>query len=544
MGAKLEKVGEITKTSLQLTSIKGIGRALRMQYMSLKIIWIVFILAFFIIACYIIYLEGVEYFQRQTVINFFEKVPSDRSSENMETFPSTLLCNLKPVHIEDDESVFGVQDYLSSLHANITSYERIFKSSFETKVVFEKFYRAAAYADFIGRETAISYGQTLEDFIQMCTVTSSIGDSVYSCSEVAIIEPLFVPHYFNCFIICMRESSLMTLHPRKLSVVLHLNADEDYINSHYSLESNDFQSSGALVLLYTRGIDLTNLGLRLHPGTLSTISFTMSKRKRLTSPYGTCVYQIDRDLLGVPDGTKMKYNQLSCISACLQEKISQQCGCFQSETRAVFMLSEMNQTQCAGPQRSFKRRMRTQVCALLASFQYDQECDQMCPKECEEMLLPTTLSTSQWPSYSQQLAFYEQAIKNKSYADKYAAYDKLLQELNKGERNITDTLSELQKLTKIEKNFVKVDFVLSSSILTVVTNEIKVTHGSLISSVASFMNMFSGITLIVVVEIIDYIIHVIYAVCSKSRTGKDKAENGVNGISKASNTTHDFEVHL
>lgn len=543
MGKTLKDVKQITRTSLQLTSIKGIGRVLRVEHVFLKIIWIFFIALFFIVAIYMVTMQTIEYFSRPTVINFFEEMPTDQSLETNQGFPTALLCNLKPVHMKDNQSVFGIQDYFTTLLANITEYRATYQTSVETEAAIEQLYRTAAYFDFIGRETAIKYGQTMENFIVACSMTSDIGDAVYSCDEVADITHILSPTFFNCYSIKVKQQAIIDNHPRKLSVVLHLNAEDDYLNSHFTIESNDFQSSGAMLLLYTTKIDLQNRGLRLSPGELATVSFTMLKRIRLSEPYGTCMKNIKKNLYEVPLGVKSDYNNLLCKSACLQSRISAKCNCLNSDTRAVFSLEELNQPYCAGPRPTFEERLESQLCALVVNLNYSKSCNQVCHKECEERSVEPTVTASQWPTYSQQLSFYNQEIKGQPYADSYSEYGKLLDKVMR-DQNISAALNQLQKMTKIKENFLKVDILLSDPSLSIVTSEIKVTQETLISSIASFMNMFSGITLIVFVEVIDYLFHIIVAVCRKKEQRESEPQGKVNGVNSINNASYDFQVRL
>jgi hypothetical protein len=144
---------------------------------------------------------------------------------------------------------------------------------------------------------------------------------------------------------------------------------------------------------------------------------------------------------------------------------------------------------------------------------------------CEEVSIESKLSISEWQRPSQQLGFYSAEIVGRSFEDQYSEYGEL--EKAATSENIEETLQELEKLTKITDDFLKVDVTRRTRTLAITSAKRKASQWDFMSSAASFMNLFSGVTLIVLVELIDYVIHILYIIADTRKAKKLAA--GSNG---------------
>ncbi|ELT95142.1 hypothetical protein CAPTEDRAFT_203032 [Capitella teleta] len=531
-------VREVTLACLKTTSIKGVPRALKVESVLLKIVWCFFILGFFIAAVYLVHLQVVEYSKYPTIINFNEILASEDLIKKWKIFPSILFCNLKPVHIKDNASVYNLMDYLGDVTINMTRFRRQQEQvSPEVESAFEHLYKVQGYYDFLGTATASSYGQTAEQFVVSCTLTSKIGGIVVPCGEVADVDQLVSPTYINCYSITMTKESIMKFKPELISVILHLGDADDYIHTDFSHVSNDLQSSGVMMQLYTENIDLVRLGTRLEPGTLTTSHFLIGKRERLAAPYGSCASESQFPMLHLSSGNPLPYTKKRCDSACSQSVVSERCKCLMSDAYAVHTEEEINLPFCGSARELFEERLEAVMCAQKALQDSARDCGTKCPSVCNELVVSSSTTSSNWPRHSQKLGFYKSEIAGRSFEYKYLEYKELGNNLTS--QNVHETLRKLTKLDKIERNFLKLDAIMADTVISEISTKRKVSFWDLMSSVASFLNMFSGITLIVFVEILDYGVHLFYLLSHRQKRETTKAPNG-----QATTDNYEFNVHL
>ncbi|ELU07675.1 hypothetical protein CAPTEDRAFT_189042 [Capitella teleta] len=541
-------VGETTKTSLKLTSIKGVPRVFKVESSFLVALWIFFIFGYFCIAVYLVENQKLNYYEYPTVIDYDEKIPDDEMMNTTTVFPALLLCNLKPVHIEDNATVIGLMDYLAEVSVNMTRYRRQnvggMSKGKERKVdaVFSQLYKTQGFLEFIGWERALQYGQTFEQFVVSCLLTSNLGNNVYPCSQVAIISTVTSPHFFNCYTIKLNSDAIKELSPLKFSVILHMGDADDYVHTSFSQVSNDLQSSGVIIQPFTDTIDTQTKGLGLRPGTLSSVHFTMAQRIRRGRPYDQCDVAADEPLYKYITGEPVPYSTKRCTSACIQTVVSEECKCLRSDIHAVHRLEELELPFCGAPRQTFDERIASVLCSLDAPTSIADECNSKCRTQCESMSVISQVSSSKWPRHSQKLGFYKTAIVGRSFENEYPEFKKLNDELTS--ENVPEVLEELRQLDRIEKNFLKVETIMTDPTIRVTTTKAKISYSDLISSIASFMNMFSGITLIVVVEFFDYIIHLIYAAMGKRNHDEEGTVAKRPEVVLATNYEAEFSVRL
>jgi hypothetical protein len=211
---------------------------------------------------------------------------------------------------------------------------------------------------------------------------------------------------------------------------------------------------------------------------------------------------------------------------------------------AIYGNETMRLPFCGAPNDNFESRLETVICLLGVLANFSRQCDKECFKVCDEMEVSSRLSASQWPRHSQKLGFYKEMIHGRSFAHKYQEYLYLIFE--RAPDTVDEILDELAKLQKIEKNFLKVEVILTDTMISRVSTRRKISDWDLISTIASFMNMFSGITLIVFVEIIDYIVHVACHTRRARRRPKRQQHPHRNGVNEAAHVVKldDFSVHF
>ncbi|ELT98448.1 hypothetical protein CAPTEDRAFT_205559 [Capitella teleta] len=499
---------EVTRNCLLLSTIKGVNRYFKTEYTFLKVWWLVSIWLLFALAVVQVREAFREYYSHDTTIKLRTSGLGDTGAMLPITFPTSTLCNMKPVHGTKQEE--ELVDYFVQLNKNISDMINQSKDTISDTYTFSELTKASAFFQFLGTEKAKKYGQPHENFLIDCVVTTDVPGLSYKCADVAIVSTVQIATYFSCVHIRITREVFEAIRPRKISAILHLNDDDSFIVPGTKVLESDVQESGAIVTLSSQSQipDDTYESIRIQPGTNNVINMALSLRMRLENPYGDCIRDPASNMSFAYTSSVIPYTKQSCEEACRQNEITRACRCFSAATRAVF---DQNQTQdmfCGGAYSTFDERFKTLRCSIEATKAVERKCSSVCPWECEELLVDTSISSSIWPRDAQQVSFYNAYIEGKSFAGRYDAYRDIRNEyLNT--RNASAALHKLRKETAIPRTFAKVELTLSKLEVSVISDEIKMSELDFVTTLASLMNMYSGITLIVVVECFDYIFSLI-----------------------------------
>ncbi|ELT97682.1 hypothetical protein CAPTEDRAFT_206715 [Capitella teleta] len=484
-----QDVVKVTKNSLLLTTIKGVNRYFKSEYTFLKVWWLLCIGMLFVVAVWQVNDAFQEFLSRDTIVTIKDSELGQAGMNHPITFPAATLCNMKPVHgAKNEKELF---DYFMDVDKNISSLAKQRPLTTDDQSTLSELKTAAAFFQFLGKEKAKQYVQVADNFLVDCVVTSDTPVVAYNCSDVGEIRTVQIPDYFSCFIIYIPPDMFSKIRPRKITAILNLDADDNYINPG-TLES-DMQESGAIATISSaiQVPDFAYSSIRIQPGTNMVINMALTLRLRLENPYGDCTPPSGSNLSFAYSSIKIPYTKISCEEACRQTEVTKACQCFSADTKAVF---DMNQTQdfyCAGAYPNFDERFNKLKCSIEAMKSAKIRCLEACTRACEELQVSTVVSSSTWPRSSQLISFYNTYIDGQSFADSYAAYKEIEKKyLNTG--NVSDTLDKLRKETTIPRNFAKVELKLSSTQITTISDEIKVTELSILSTIASLMNMYSG----------------------------------------------------
>ena len=214
-----------------------------------------------------------------------------------------------------------------------------------------------------------------------------------------------------------------------------------------------------------------NYDIIQEPGTKTNIVLAKSVIKRLGEPYNRCTKitsnEADNSMLInqlIKDG--YPYQQMNCYNLCYYEYLAINCNC-------TFNQLESNGLEICFKNKCFKNLYNEQ------DFDYESNCQNRCPLECESSILTKTYKTANYPPKS-----LNNEIINGIY------------------NNLDITINKTQiKQRVLEFNVYFLDFGEN-----VVEHVPQVTISGLVSNIGGTFGLFLGSSLISFVEIIEILI--------------------------------------
>ncbi len=226
-------------------------------------------------------------------------------------------------------------------------------------------------------------------------------------------------------------------------------------------------------------------------------------RKRLGPPYDHCAVPRDSTFYVGMQGQKYPYTKLTCLNACAQNAVVQQCQCFDPALVVDSSREHLERPFCATYANDVIEVVRRMSCAARAKESVNiSQCEE-CLDDCVEPILTTSSTLSVWPKKPQRLWFYRRLLdkKPRSFTYKYNIYNTTWGLLRAG--NETAAKEILDKTTLIEENFLKITSYLQSMEATILEDKPQGTITSLMSEIGGILNLYSGVSLIVVIECLD-----------------------------------------
>ena len=181
------------------------------------------------------------------------------------------------------------------------------------------------------------------------------------------------------------------------------------------------------------------------------------------------------------------YRQNDCLYLCLQQYITQKCGCYYTkyhmyyQAKACFNLTEL-------------------ICIneieLGFANGYSQKCLSRCPLECDSVTYDYSVSTLDFPSRE----FYETSINDSSFY-----------------KNISDAFGTNATYDLYKENFLSLNVFLSSNKYTKIMEMPKITSTDLISGIGGSIGIFLGFSIFSLVEVLELLFQVIFIAIFKKR---------------------------
>ena len=374
---------------LKNTSVKGIPRIFRTKSYFLRTIWIVSVIIFSCIAAYQVYSLIFGYLERATIVSLNE-FQGDLTGTKSETvrLPDITFCNMNPFAVDTSKTTDILS--LESYHRWVLEVTECENCSQELQKSLRELRMALhttdGYRIQIGKRNATRISHTEDQFLASCSVEILFGmvPRILPCKSIVTVQRYFNPVYYNCYIIQIPPATPTEIY-NGVIVVLHLNNYLDIINQQQYLDThyNPGQISGALMAFnpQTQDPELLKSGINLPSGFFVSAQLSLVHQKRLPHPYGKC--QPVDDITGT-------YQQMACVSTCLQRHVMNQCGCidYTGYHYIVFHLIEFysNLLPCLSVNHGKKLLVDQWLCRKKTYLNHTTRCVDSCPPLCEEVI--------------------------------------------------------------------------------------------------------------------------------------------------------------
>ena len=194
--------------------------------------------------------------------------------------------------------------------------------------------------------------------------------------------------------------------------------------------------------------------------------------KQLEMPYSGCTHESDAAFFKKFGELNYRYNRMDCRDLCKQKRIEDVCGCFFPRLLIIY-----RNNSCVSKE-DF-------VCVdnQFASFdkaEFNDECNELCPLECDKMILSTVYSQSN--HFSSELT--RQLLRRQLVASKFA------------NESVVST-------EELEKSVVKLNIFYDSLSMLDVAEIPSVTEVDLISKWGGMFGLFLGLSVLSMVEIVE-----------------------------------------
>ena len=344
------------------------------------------------------------------------------------------------------------------------------------------------------------------------------------------ITVVYDPNYYRCLTI--RTPDAYKANVRGVSVILYINDFQESIATSFDFDLKQSHASGVRVDMHSPGSspDMKR-GVNIPPGTESTITVASTKRTRLPLPFGgtDCTSQA----YVTNSNNKMLYSYDVCYDVCLQDQIVGECGCLDSSWRFTeAQLAAANYTVCGnfsfldqqGLGENFKVGVKEWMCdyyTKMISVDYGS-CEGKCLLPCQETLYDISLDEAPWPHTSQQLAFYDEYIKDKiEYGIHFDSYRALSNNFREDFSSMNNIYDQLLTFDAIEKNFLQINVVMKSNKPYLLTDKEQFTWDVMLSNIGGTLSLWFGLTFLMLLELVEFLYNLI-VICFSMRMKANK----------------------
>lgn len=489
-----ERLKAIGKSFLLTTSLKGIGRITKSKHWGFRVMWILATLVFWGIGSYFIFES----------IRIYASFPySTLLGENnfAGDFPAVTVCNLNPYSER-------AADYLSQFYDTV-------KDGYENGRV-EKFLKVVTapknFFQNIDQSEREIIGHRQDELIAACIpyfsyIPTQIYDNKYTCSEYNLtIRKHTDPDYFNCFTIEPVKKFEEHFQADSLSLVLYtgnfpLNVS---VPPFVSLTPKSAKVGVRVALHHVNEVPYLKTGYDVAPGHVTTFSCTSTLYTRLPHPYGECM-----PLLRDGEQEIIYKNWYQCLLECIQNLTKLDCGC---RDPGITIDDESGYPFCSTILENKEEMFKKMTCASEFFMERTYDCSDTsgCGLPCEEIIFDSQVSSSKWPDLQYHLAFYEQFIVGRDYAQKFKIYESIKDIMEYDTNKAYQMLAENSHL--IENNFLQIQVTKRDDKMHTVTQNSTYSFIQLIGSLGGGLNLWIGFTVYVLIEIVETIMIFIQAI--------------------------------
>ena len=503
----------------ETVSVRGLSKVFKSQNWFLKVFWLLSVLTGLGILIWQLTAVLVKYSQFQVSTTYAEpKLPP--------VLPDISICNIYPM-TNDISQLLSWSDYLDIINYEVSTYTpEVLNSLFPSKYksisqdnydAFVRNYLKAPSGYFSNLPIPTDTGGSAQHLITDCYYFQH-SDIPIDC--LSGLVPLWNPKYYKCYTLQVPELEGQLV--EGLSAVLYLNNFPEELLNFFDYGLSYSLATGVRVAVHKPGSkpDFYN-GVSVGPGTETTIRITSTNRTRLPMPYENrdCTKQ-----KYLPYSDNETYSYDGCYGVCMQNAVVKNCNCvesFYAYTRK--QLLSVNNIIC-GNQSLLENHdgfnnntdwIRQVICSMSILY-YDSPsdvCEAMCLLPCSEMYYSTSVYSAPWPHITQQLAFYDEFIRNNTavYGQDFSyVYEPIYQEMS----DVPKTLQRLASVNLIEKNFIQLNVILDKQYQLI--DRPAMTWENLLSSIGGCLSLWLGVTVMTFVEVIEFLF-TIGITCKKNR---------------------------
>ena len=501
---------EELKTTLKLSSIKGVPRVIGASTKMQKIIWTCSVLIFFSICMYHVCTVLSNYFEYPKVVSITQEHMDFLNPSATVPFPAIIICNMNP--FTSNHSAFEATDTIlpEDYFKKVLEVTTCNKCSVRKRKRIQKHKTTLmsnrGYYQNVGKDAMAKVSHKNLVVRCMAIIAQSSSYVVIPCDEHTETFMFVHADYGLCHGYNTKSS------PDNIvlgySFLLHL--DSSFENPNTVFDPLFLASSGRGALIYASDPNLVphwfGYPILSPPGqaTLNLISTT--KVERLSTPYSKseCINSEKADKM-VYEGKTFQYDFVHCYGTCATQYVVDHCNCTDVFVRRSPETEPPKYGYCASIGLSNEQLFKNMDCAQRVRNPGSAYCHEKCKEPCTEVKYSLKSSAMKWPLPSQTGMFYENVIKGSMFEKEFVQYEDIYKGMAKGHKNVSE-LEKLLALKAIENNFAMVYVYVRDKYYSHIKDEVKMKIGSLLSLLGGALNLWSGITMLVFVEALDFFI--------------------------------------
>lgn len=555
------------KTFCQSTSIKGVSKTAKSQFLALKAMWVLVVLCGTAIGMWQICNLLIFYLS-------FTTTTSITSEERYQPFPDVTLCNLQSLRSAASSSSLNVlEDYYTMVNSqsdvflqqlrnmkdsgDLSEYikkllpddneELLPENNEETSPRGQKNNKPTTPANNqtsysppnpkernILRQTMLNEYMTLRGFVQNAPaeVLEDIGHlpeifitschwkyknqgrigSGEPCDRDKDIKLTPNPNYGNCFTIKAENNEVYPIAGLKL--ILQLDEFVPFIYPDFDEERDIQTGRGVLVSFQVPGTmpDLTR-AISVSPGTSTSITLDTTIKKKIGHPFGNC----DDSMYTNTSKTGYVPDQFSCYMDCLQDEVITECHCIdvtlpfsEKDLQKHSFCCKLNEINDTGS-------LQKQLCYLTLVLD-GSSCEKKCQVPCESVSYMTAISQNPWPQEAYHPAFikkFSPKFDPSLGEELFGSYKHTLHQLSDNLIDNKEALQDLQGNSLITRNFLELRIRFFSKDVTIFEQQPAMTWEALFGSFGGILNLWIGINIITLFEFWELFYRMFVACCPR-----------------------------
>ena len=397
--SKKDEIIQSTQETLEGSSIHAIPNITRNKFVTIKLLWLFCFLGSFGVCAWFIYQSVLDYLNYDVVTKF------DIKYEDSLTFPIVTICNL---------------NYFSTPFA-FTFSNRLFNKTNPRSDETITAKMVSNYYIKTKQSGSKMIGYDIDQIILSCEFSSQ------QCNLTNDFDEYLDPWYGRCY----RYNSgtnMLGQQVKKKSVyqsgTLAALDLELFIGSAASNDRPFSVENGLNIFIQNEQLDsIMNEGIRISPGTSTTIALKKYQIGRKPKPYSNCTADLtsidsyDSVFYKKVFSPNSTYSYTKCNFVCIQKLIGNECKCQASLYENTYY---PNMRLCSIPGSNLTNLdlLRDQMCLSGIANKYfntpseERDCD--CPLECVSNGYDHIISTAEFPTFNFYQNFLEKNMVIKS----------------------------------------------------------------------------------------------------------------------------------